>query len=112
MRTVLFVDDEKDVCDVFSIYLKKKGYDVHVAQNGLEAFRLLKQVKPDIVITDYDMPEINGIELLKEIKKSDPGMPVIMISGRADMRTAVEALKEDAFDFIEKPVDSNVIDSI
>ena len=103
---ILFVDDEQAVRDEFAIYLKRKGYAVVTAADGLQAFRLFKTEAPDIVLTDYHMPEITGLELLREIKAIRPEVPVILISGKADMRTAVEALKEDAFDFLQKPVDS------
>ncbi|MCR9144078.1 MAG: response regulator [bacterium] len=103
---VLFVDDEDAVREEFGLFLKRKGYEVVTAADGLQAFRLFRREEPDIVLTDFHMPEITGLELLKEIKAIRPEVPVILISGKADMRTAVEALKEDAFDFLQKPVDS------
>ena len=108
MRNVklLFVDDEATVCEEFGLFLKRKGFEVETAHNSLQALRKFNQDRPDLVLTDYHMPQINGLQLLKEIKSSSPDTPVILISGKADMRTAMDALKENAFDFLEKPVDS------
>lgn len=105
-NTILLVDDEVDVCNEFSIFLERKGYVVKTANNGLEAMRVAKKQHLDLVITDYNMPEINGIELLRELGNLIPDVPVIMMSGVADMKTGMLALKENAFDFLPKPVDS------
>ena len=110
---VLIVDDEPDVREQFKLYLESREYAAEVARNCLDALRQLKSGKFDLVLTDYHMPEMNGMELLREIKQYDTKLPVVMMSGKAGMRVAVEALKEDAFDFLEKPVKSqNLIETI
>ncbi len=103
---ILVVDDEKDVLGMFEKYLRMRGFQVLTAPNVLEALRIQKRDAPDIILTDYNMPEMNGIDLLRELHKVEPGLPVIMMSGAADMRTAAEALREEAFDFLAKPVDA------
>ncbi len=105
-KKVLIVDDEPDVRGMFERFLSRKGFLVTTAQNALEAVRICRRQPPDVILTDYTMPEMNGIELLREIRKFQPELPVILMSGTADMKTAVTALKEQAFDFLSKPVDS------
>lgn len=107
--TILIVDDEPDVREQFKLYLETHDYSARTAQNCLDALRQMKLTEFDLVLTDYNMPGMNGIELLREIKQGSKDLPVIMMSGKADMRTAVEALKEDAFDFLEKPVKSQTL---
>lgn len=106
MTSILLVDDEEGVRGEFSEYLGGKGYRVLTAKDGLDGLRLFKREQPDLALIDYHMPEINGLELLRSLKQDAPDMPVIMMSAVADMKTAVQALKEEAFDFLRKPVDS------
>ena len=103
---ILFVDDEPEACDEFSVYLMKKNYRVSAVNNGLEAVRVVKNERIDVVITDYKMPGMNGLELIRELKSINSNIPVILISGDADIKTAVKSLREEAFDFLYKPVNS------
>lgn len=105
-KRVLVVEDESMVAEMFGKFLTRSGYTVKIAPNALEAIRACLRQMPDVILTDYLMPEMNGIELLREIRKMRSDIPVILMSGQADMRTAVTALKEQAFDFLSKPVDS------
>lgn len=104
---ILVVDDEPDICVEISGYLSAKGYQVIIAYNGGDAVKLFTKQKPILVISDYKMPVMNGIELLKSIKSIDRNIHVVLVSGAADTRTIVEAMKEDAFDFLLKPIDLN-----
>ena len=106
MTSILLVDDEAGVREEFGAYLSGKGYRVLTAKDGLDGLRLFKREQPDLALIDYHMPEINGLDLLRSLKKDSPHMPVIMMSAVADMKTAVQALQEEAFDFLRKPVDS------
>lgn len=101
---ILFVDDEPTICGEMSILLNRKGYSVETANNGYDALAMFKKDPPDLVISDYRMPGLSGIDLLKHLKKIRPEIPFIMISGQGDVKVAVEALKEEAFDYQEKPV--------
>jgi signal transduction histidine kinase len=103
-KTILIVDDEKDICDVLSISLSDLGYKVFTAEDGEEALRIVKRVNPPIVLTDIRMPIMDGIELLREIKHQAPDTEVIMITGHGEMDLAIESLKHDATDFITKPI--------
>jgi len=106
-NVILIVDDENDVREMFIKFLEKKGFDTVAASDALSAMRALKRGGIDLVLSDYQMPEMTGIELLQEIFKMHPTIPVILMSGNADMRVAVEAIREKAFDFLQKPVNSS-----
>ena len=101
---ILIVDDEPLTRKSLYEILKKRGFDVSGAASGEEALSVLIKEKPDIVITDFKMHGISGIGLLKEIKKIDSGIAVILITGYGSIDSAVEAMKEGAFDYITKPI--------
>lgn len=100
---VLVVDDELSVREFFEILLKKEGYDVLSAQDGLDALKLIRQEEFDLVITDLQMSKGDGMALLRESKRIQPDLPVIMITAFATTDSAVEAMKEGAFDYVSKP---------
>jgi DNA-binding NtrC family response regulator len=102
---ILVVDDEPDIRQLLQEILEDEGYEVETAENG-EAARLLHQKrKPDLILLDIWMPDIDGITLLKEWQEDDQlGTPVIMMSGHGTVETAVEATRLGAYDFIEKPI--------
>ncbi len=108
--TVLLVDDEPGIRNVLGIYLEDAGFDVTTAADGRTAQEQFKILLPDIVLTDIRMPGLNGIDLLKSIKKRTPDTEVIMITGHGDMDLAIESLKLDAADFISKPVSNDRLD--
>ncbi len=103
---LLIVDDEPEVTNMFARYLEKRGYRIKTAPNALEAVRVCHKGGIDLILTDYHMPEVSGIELLREVRSTWPDIPVVLMSGQADMRTALDALREHAFDFLSKPIDS------
>lgn len=104
---ILIVDDQEDARKMFGTFLERKGFKTILAANALEALRALKHHHVDLILTDYHMPQMTGMDLLREARVVSPQVPVIMMSGQADMKTAVETLREEAFDFLSKPVDSN-----
>lgn len=107
--TILLVDDEKDIRDLLSMLLMDLGYAVRTAENGEAAIASFRESRPDIILTDIKMPGMNGLALLRAIKKKAPEVEVIMISGHGDMQLAIESLKLDAADFITKPIDDDIL---
>ena len=102
-REILVVDDEPKIGKYLSRALKVKDYNVRATSHGTEVLNLLRKKNIDLVITDLRMPEINGLELLKLIKKESPPVGVIVMSGYGTIEDAVESIKIGAFDFITKP---------
>jgi signal transduction histidine kinase len=109
-NTILLVDDEAGIRKVLGISLQDSGYDVHTAENAKAALRLFEQIVPPIVLTDIKMPDMDGIELLRRIKKINPDTEVIMFTGHGDMGLAIKSLKNDATDFVTKPINDEVLD--
>ncbi len=100
---LLIVDDEAIVRDALSDWLKDIGYQVFTAENGHEALEVIERAKPGIMIADLVMPGMDGIELMKRAKAQQPNLEVIIITAYASIPTAITAMKEGAYDYIEKP---------
>ncbi|MEE9543804.1 MAG: sigma-54 dependent transcriptional regulator [Thermodesulfobacteriota bacterium] len=113
MKTIMVIDDEKDIRDSLEGVLKDEGYRVIVEENAEEGLKSIERKVPDLILLDIWMPGMDGVETLKEIKKTYNNLPVIMISGHATIDTAVKATKLGAYDFIEKPLSlDNIILSV
>jgi two-component system nitrogen regulation response regulator NtrX len=106
---VLIVDDEEAVRSSLRMILEYEGYEVLLAANGPAGLKMAEQEGPDLVILDIKMPQMDGLEVLKRLKGEEPSPPVVILSGHGTVKTAVEAVKLGAFDFIEKPPDSERI---
>jgi UDP-3-O-[3-hydroxymyristoyl] N-acetylglucosamine deacetylase len=106
---IMIVDDEEPILKVLSGVLQDEGYICLLARNGKEALDLFQKERPQVVLLDIWMPDMDGLELLKRIKDMDSECSVIMISGHATVATAVKAMKMGAADFLEKPLS---IDSV
>jgi len=103
-KQILVVDDEERIRQSLTGVLKDEGYEVLEAKDGAQAVRQIENDPPDLVLLDIWMPGGDGIETLERMKAQIPGLPVIMISGHANIELAVKATKLGAFDFIEKPL--------
>ena len=103
MNEILIVDDEQQILVALQETLKRKGYTVSTAGSAVEALRSLEKKFYRAVLTDVRMPELDGMELLKEVKRLSPGTPVILLTGHGTVDHAVEALKQGAFDYLMKP---------
>ncbi len=103
-KTILVVDDEDGVRESVREVLTDEGYRVVDTADGTAVLRMIQEEKPELVLLDIWMPQVDGIGLLKEIKSREPEIPVVMVSGHGNIHTAVTATKFGAFDFIEKPV--------
>jgi two-component system nitrogen regulation response regulator NtrX len=102
--SVLIVDDEPSILHTLSGLLSDEGFEVITAANGYEALKTIEAESPDLVLLDIWMPGLDGIETLKEIKKENSNIQVIIITGHGTIETAVKATKLGAFDLIEKPL--------
>jgi two-component system response regulator PilR (NtrC family) len=105
MVKILVVDDDQGMREFLEIMLTREGYDVSSAGEGNGAIKLCKKIKFDLVITDLKMPKVDGIDLLKAIKEISPETMVILITAYASGDTALAAMNEGAYDYLEKNFD-------
>ena len=108
-KKILVVDDEDSIRRTLEGVFRDEGFRVFSSKNGEDAVRLVQEEKPDLVLLDIWLPGMDGLEALQEFKKIRPELPVIMISGHATIPTAIQATKLGAVDFIEKPLDLEVM---
>lgn len=106
---VLLVDDEKEFINIMSQRLETRGLKVVTVSSGEEAVSEVADHKFDVAVVDLAMPGIDGIETLKQIKDKRSDIEVIMLTGQATVKSGIEAMKHGAMDFLEKPVDLNVL---
>ncbi len=107
MTKILIIDDEEVIRTTLKEILEYEEIDADLAADGPEGLKLIQKQPYDVVLCDIKMPKMNGIEVLEKIIELRPEVPVVMISGHADIETAVEATKKGAYDFLEKPPDLN-----
>jgi two-component system NtrC family response regulator len=111
-KTILIVDDEKDFCTILSDSLSQDKYRVVTAFNGKTGLELAKKERPDLMLLDIKMPGMDGIEVLRKIKKMKKEIVVIMFTGYGTLETAREAMKLGAYDYVTKPVDLFLLKSL
>jgi DNA-binding NtrC family response regulator len=102
---LLIVDDETDSRDALAELADRWGYEVQTAGDGTEALRRAIEWHPDVILTDLVMPNMDGLWLLRALRAELPDCPVVLLTGRGTVQTAVQAIKEGAYDFIEKPLE-------
>lgn len=102
---VLLVDDEVEFASALAERLQLRSYDVKTASNALEALAVIHNYLPDVIILDLKIPGMDGIETLKTIKKIDPTIEVIMLTGHGDVQSVEDGMKSGAFEYIMKPID-------
>ena len=107
MSKVLVIDDERSIRNTLKEILEYEKFKVDAAEDGLAGINKIKENNFDLVFCDIKMPKMDGMEVLQQIQELKPDLPVVMISGHGNIETAVEAIKQGAFDFIEKPIDLN-----
>lgn len=101
---VLFVDDEEDLCTLMQMMLSRMGIETHVAYRLSQARKMLSEHQYDVCFTDLNLPDGNGLELVEEISKQYPQLPVAVLTAYGNMDIAIAALKAGAFDFVSKPI--------
>ncbi len=104
MHKILVVDDDNDMCLLLNRFLTRNGYDVSSANSGAGAIELMKKSKPDLVLCDFRLDDMTGVQLLAKIKEYNPAAAVIIITGYSDVKDAVEVMKMGAYDYVTKPL--------
>jgi DNA-binding NtrC family response regulator len=105
MEHILVIDDEKSILDLLGMVFKKQGYEVTVALSAAKALALIDKQEFDLILTDIKLPQMSGMEVLKYVQQSKPGLPVVMITAFGTIKQAVEAFKLGAVDYVVKPFD-------
>jgi DNA-binding NtrC family response regulator len=103
--SVLIADDEEEIAQALGRVLSRKGLTTLLAKGGREALDLIRAAQPDVLLVDFRMPEMDGMELMRKSHELDPELPVILITAFADVRGAVEAIRAGAHDYLSKPFD-------
>lgn len=104
MKNILIIDDDRDLCLLLDLFLARKGYTTRQTHTGSEALVYLEHNRPDLIISDLKLEDIDGINLLKRIKERYKNLPVLIITAYNDIQTSVNAIKQGAFDYITKPI--------
>lgn len=110
--SVLVVDDEEIVRNSVRQWLELGGFSVRVASGADEALRLLSEGKPDVVLSDFRMPQVSGLELMRAVLGADPDIPVVLLTAHGDVPLAVAAMREGAYDFLQKPYDPEHLSAV
>jgi DNA-binding NtrC family response regulator len=111
-RRILVVDDDDSIRETFQYHLDRAGYQVATAETAEEALGLLAEMEPGIVITDIRMHGMDGLELLRHIRSKSPATDVLVITAHEDMRSASEAMRQGAYDYLVKPLDLDRIEAL
>ena len=109
---IVLVDDDEGICDSLAKILTKKGYHVTPFVSGIKALKSMKKSTYDILLTDLKMPEMNGIELLKEARTIDPELGVIIMTGFGEITSYLEAMDLGAAEYLNKPIKSHELELI
>ncbi|MFI5247165.1 MAG: response regulator [Nitrospirales bacterium] len=102
MTKILIIDDEQGIRDLLDTLLRRKGYDVVVAENGREGLKVFRRERPDVVVLDLKMPGMDGLTVLQEIRHLDPNKPVIILTGAGTPETEQQVRALGATEFVEK----------
>src|SRR5581483_10719543 len=106
--TLLVIEDEERMRRLLELVLKSEGYDLRLATSGEEGLRLLQDGADefDLIVTDLQIGKVSGLEVLEAAKRAVPEVPVLIITGFGTVKSAVEAMRKGAYDYISKPVDN------
>lgn len=104
MEKILIIDDDKDLCFVLKRFLSKHGFEVLEATSGRAALEILDSVEPNLILCDFRLEDMSGSSILRKIKEKNPSVPVIIITGYSNIKTAVEVMKLGAMDYVTKPL--------
>ncbi len=107
---ILIVDDDPEVRMATSDFLSGKGHEISQAEGGVQALKMIDAIKPDLVLLDVAMPEMDGMETLKRIVERHPTLPVIMVTANADIEITSKVLQLGAADYVPKPFDLDYLE--
>ncbi|NOR65349.1 MAG: response regulator [Candidatus Scalindua sp.] len=102
---ILLIDDEQAQITSIKTFLKRRNYTVLTANSGLEGMKIIENTSVDLVLSDFRMPDMTGLEVVKAVKDRNPEIPVVVITAFSDTQDAVKVMKEGAFDYLSKPID-------
>jgi DNA-binding NtrC family response regulator len=109
----MVVDDNPSICQLVSDFFGElKGHTVYTAENAEQALKVVREEAPELALLDIMMPEVHGVELLRQIKRVRPEVKVVMITAVDDEEIAQEAMREGAADYVTKPLDLNYLDAL
>jgi two-component system response regulator AtoC len=111
-NSVLVIDDQSSILQSMEVFFQLRGWKVHTAINGRKGIALARKVRPALVVLDIRLPDIDGLEVLKELRTLVPEAEVIMITAHQDMESTIQAIKSGAFDYLHKPIDIDEMDSV
>jgi len=106
---ILIIEDDRDMCELLDVGLGQQGFTTFSCLSGRESFAAITRERPDVVLTDINLPDINGITVCREINEKWPDLPVIMMTAFGSMETAIEGIRAGAYDFIPKPLDMDIL---
>jgi DNA-binding NtrC family response regulator len=109
MSKILIVDDEADICLALAKLVEREGWQPVSAHDGRTALQAIRSVWPDVVVLDWRLPDLDGIEVMRQAKALDPDLPVILITAYAEIRGAVQAMRTGALDYLTKPFDHSEV---
>lgn len=112
-RRILVIDDEENICKALRRSLRRENYEVLIGHEPAEGFKILKEEKIDLVISDHLMPNMTGVEFLGLVRDRHPGVMRILLTGHADMATAIRAINEgQIYRFLTKPWDDDALKAV
>jgi len=111
-KQIMIIDDDPQISSMIAMYFENEGYAVRAFLSATQALMEIKKSKPNLIILDVMMPDMNGLDALKQIKALDSKIPVILLTGLHDESKAKEAFENHALDYITKPIDMNYLMNI
>ena len=109
---ILIVDDEERMASVVAMALGRTGYECETCNSGAAALAALAEHNADVVVTDWKMPQMDGLDLLRQLRARQPGLPVILLTAHGSVPSAVAAMREGAFDYVTKPFDNDELRAV
>lgn len=111
-KTILIVDDDTSTCELLADMIQTLGYTTFSANDGIEAMTIFEEKKPDLVISDIQMPKMDGMELLRKLKRINPQTKIIILTGYPSADTIIETIENEGFTYLVKPVKISSLEAV